>query len=334
MAYAIKYNTTDVANTRRKNNMVIGSENRGYGPTSSTNLYNGVQVINRKWTLARVASSGDPDFYSADDNELIRLANSLGASVSNVDDAEDYIRGTNNITIISSPIVTTDLVFGIDAGTIISFKDGTTKAYPIIGDYDSNLVNGTGYNSGNGGVWDFDGTNDYIEIPHEDYWNNNVFGNANEFTIMCWTKCDNFYNWSSMIHKSNSGWYSTSEGASLWVNASGFQAVFGNGIGGNSGNWGNILSYSTSNTTDWFHLAFTGDGTTLRFYVNGSQHNSTGQSSRSAGLNITSNAPRFGVRGNTAFYNGRINSMLLYTSALSANDISTNYNASKHRFGQ
>ena len=119
----------------------------------------------------------------------------------------------------------------------------------------------------------------------------------------------------------------------MWINASGFQAVFGNGIAGNSGNWGNILSYSTSNTTDWFHLAFTGDGTTLRFYVNGTQHQSQGQSNRSAGKNITSNPARFGVRGGYAFYNGKIASSLLYTRALTSSEVLQNYNAQKSRFG-
>ena len=230
-------------------------------------------------------------------------------------------------------IVTNGLVLALDAGSKKSYPGSGTTWYDLSGNgYTANLNNSPTFSTSNNGVFDLDGTNDYIEIPHETYWNDNVFGNATNFTIMCWTKCDNFYNWSSMIHKSNGGYYSQSEGASLWVNASGFQAVFGNGISGNSGNWGNILSYSTSNTTDWFHLAFTGDGTTLRFYVNGSQHTSTGQSSRSAGLNITSNAPRFGVRGNSAFYNGRINSVLLYTSTLSAGDILNYYNATKSRF--
>jgi len=228
-------------------------------------------------------------------------------------------------------IITSGLAFALDAGNLSSYESGDTTTYSLPNSYSGSILNGVTHNSN--GWWDFDGTNDKIELSDTSYWNDNVFGNATNFTIMCWTKCDNFYNWSSMIHKDNGGYYSESEGASLWVNASGFQAVFGNGVPGNSGNWGNIISYSTSNTTDWFHLAFTGDGSTLKFYVNNVLVSSQGQSNRSAGKNITDNPVRLGVRAGSAYYNGKIALPLFYTRSLTADEVAQNFEAQRARFG-
>lgn len=233
----------------------------------------------------------------------------------------------------ASPIVTDGLVFVLDAANHNSYPGSGTTWYDLSGNgYDSILANSPTFDKTNSGRVILDGIDAHAYIPYSSYWDNNVFGNATNFTISCWVKCNNFYNWTSVIHKSNGGYYSQSEGASIWVNVSGFQGVFGNGISGNSGDWGKILSYSTSNTTDWFNLTFTGDGTTLRFYVNGTQEVSTSQSSRTAGLNITTNPVRFGRRYSSSDFNGNIANVKLYTRALSATEISQNYNSLKSRF--
>ena len=227
-------------------------------------------------------------------------------------------------------IVQDGLVFGIDANNLVSYESGSTTAYSLTGSDSATLVNGVEFDEN--GYWDFAGDDEYMEIPYDSYWDTNVFGEAENFTIMCWTKCDNFYNWSSMIEKDNGGYYSESEGASLWVNASGFQAVFGSGESGNPGGWGFNLSYATSNTTDWFHLAFTGDGTTGRFYVNGVQVGSSALSNRSRTPVTTTNPVRFGVRGGTSNYNGKITLPLLYDRGLTAGEVQQNYIAHKARF--
>lgn len=229
-------------------------------------------------------------------------------------------------------IVTNNLKFAADAGNLVSYENGETTTYSLTGSFDGTLTNGVDFVNSNGGFWDFDGVDDYIEIPYNSYWDTNIFGEAENFTIMCWTKCDNFYNWSSMIHKDNGGYYSESEGAALWANAGGFQAVFGNGVSGNPSGWGFVISYATSNTTDWFHLAFTGDGTTGRFYVNGVEHTTAALSGRSAAVNTTTNPVRFGVRGGSSNYNGKITLPLLYDRGLSAAEVAQNYNATVNRF--
>ena len=107
-------------------------------------------------------------------------------------------------------IVQDGLVFGIDANNLVSYESGSTTTYSLTGSDSATLVNGVEFNEN--GYWDFAGDDEYIEIPYDSYWDTNVFGEAENFTIMCWTKCDNFYNWSSMIEKDNGGYYSESEG--------------------------------------------------------------------------------------------------------------------------
>jgi hypothetical protein len=133
------------------------------------------------------------------------------------------------------------------------------------------LVNGPTYDDVNLGSLVFDGVNDYIQIPYSTYWNTNVFGTATNFTLECWYKPDLFKNWDTLIEKSESpGWYSRPEGASIWTNSTSIQGVFSSGVDSNPAGSFVIITYTT-NELRWYHICFTGDGTTLRLYVDGVQ---------------------------------------------------------------
>ena len=337
MPNKVKYNPDGTENAIFKGNWAIDTSapNTGGGPSSITGFYNGAEVPEGGYVIYEEGAVRT----IADDTELINYTNSKSGEIeiTTVAEALDWVADQSNSMAIDKEvenIVTDGLVLNLDPGNVSSYPKSGTTIYDLSGNnYDGTLINGPTYTSENGGVLSFDGSNDRVELSNTQYWKDNVFGNATNFTIMCWTKCNSFYNWSSMIHKDNGGYYSQSEGASLWVNVSGFQAVFGNGISGNSGAWGNIISYSTNDTSNWYHLAFTGNGSTLRFYVNGNLHASQGQSQRTAGKNITDTPVRFGVRGNYAHYNGKISGSLLYDRELSSTEVLQNYNAQKGRFG-
>lgn len=228
-------------------------------------------------------------------------------------------------------IVMNGLVNYLDAGYNSSYPGSGTTWNNISGvsGGTGTLTNGVAYSGSNGGYFDFDGTNDFVDIPYNSYWDNNVFGNATNFTISCWAKCDSFFDWSCLIQKAPtaSGFYASSEGASLWVNSSGFQAVFGNGaVGSNPSGYGTLVSFTTTNTNGWFHLLFTGDGTTGRLYVNGSLF-SQSSLSRTATVTTSLNGPKLGVRSGPTYYNGKIANTLLYTRPLSATEVLQNYQA-------
>ena len=230
-----------------------------------------------------------------------------------------------------SKIVTDGLVFAIDAGNLVSYEDGSSTTYSLINSYTGDL-SGVTYNGSTGGTWNFDGSSDKITIPYDSYWDTNVFGEAEDFTIMCWTKCDNFYNHSALIEKAAGGYWSQSQGASLWANATGFVGVFGNGATGNPSGWGFNIHYPTDNTTDWFHVAFTGDGEYGTFYINGVYVDSKLLSLRSATVETTTDPPRIGVRPASSWYEGQIPTMKFYDRGLTAAEVAQNYGAGKGRF--
>jgi hypothetical protein len=230
------------------------------------------------------------------------------------------------------PVVTSNLTFAMDAGNLVSYPASGATAYSLTGSYVGVLNNGTAFDRGFGGVFDFDGTDDFIQIPYDSYWDSNVFGTATNFTISCWYKPDLFMNWDTMIWKQNpsvGGFYSSPEGAAIWSDVNGFVAVFASGVASNPAGSLVQIFYATT-TLKWYHLCFTGDGTTLRFYVDGIQRGTALVASRTVPVTTSSNGPTFGRRD---YMNGRLGPAHFYTRALTASEVDQNYNATKWRFG-
>ena len=65
----------------------------------------------------------------------------------------------------NTSIVTSGLVFSIDAGNVRSYSGSGITAYGLVGGLGGTLVNGVGFTSSNSGTFSFDGSNDYINIP-------------------------------------------------------------------------------------------------------------------------------------------------------------------------
>jgi hypothetical protein len=230
----------------------------------------------------------------------------------------------------AQPIVTDGLVFAVDAANKDSYSGSGTVWKDLSGNgNDGTLTNGPTFDSGNGGSIVFDGTNDYVELPYDTYWNSNVFGTATNFTLECWYKPDLFMNWDTIIEKSSSsGYYSESEGPAIWTNVSGIQGVFSSGVNGNPGGSYVIISYPTT-TLKWYHITFTGDETTLRLYVDGIQRNTGAISSRTVAVENGLVGPRFGRR---AYMDGKLSIARFYTRGITSTEVLQNYNALKGRF--
>jgi hypothetical protein len=236
---------------------------------------------------------------------------------------------------IGGDIVRNGLVLHLDAGSERSYPKSGTLWKDLSGNGNNGtLTNGPTFNSGNGGSIVFDGVNDFVQIPYNSYWDSNVFGTATNFTISCWAKINLFMNWDTLISKADfgtlGGWYSANEGAAIWTNATGFQAVFSSGVASNPAGSNIIISYSASNTQKWYHCCFTGDGTTLRFYIDGIQVGTGLVSSRSLSVTTSLVGPTMGRRD---YLNGQMSMVMLYNRALSPIEIEKNFNATKKRFG-
>ena len=78
MGYVVKHSTSNVNKTRRKGNVALGVSSEGYDKTSVSGFYAGVPPVEGKHNFVRTSATGDPNFYCANDTELINFVNGLG----------------------------------------------------------------------------------------------------------------------------------------------------------------------------------------------------------------------------------------------------------------
>jgi len=94
MGYGIKYSTSNISNTLRRGNVITTG---AHSANSSNNFHSGIALVDGKHTVVKVHSTKDPDFYSLDDDDLVRLINSLGGNVNTALEAKNYIQSQNDI---------------------------------------------------------------------------------------------------------------------------------------------------------------------------------------------------------------------------------------------
>jgi hypothetical protein len=230
-----------------------------------------------------------------------------------------------------APIVTNGLVMALDANNLVSYESGSSLAYSLTGSASGSLINGTGFTNNNGGAWNFDGVDDYI---------NNIgttssfsfIQNTGIFTISSWVRLTDLSvaryflgnNDGTTVAK---GFYLGYDGLNgrLWL-------FITYGVGGQ-----NTLSYVRSNfftDNNWVLVTCVGNGTTCQFYKNGQIFESsgtfgtfsTGDSTRALSVGRINNF-------NSSYWQGNIAQTQIYNKALTAAEVSQNYNAQRSRFG-
>lgn len=196
------------------------------------------------------------------------------------------------------------------------------------------LTNGPTYSSNDGGYLDFDGTNDYIQLPASSDLD---FGTGN-FTIEGWFNkdatttlqvllCSNKY----YTHGYNGNWILRISSAT--------QIAFA-AYNGTSGTDLEYLEFNASTSVNtWYHFALVREGTgtnETKFYLDGVLKGSmmVSKSLTDAGTNglrigeESDNGP-----GNN-FFNGKISNVKIYKGkGFTAAEVLQNYNALKGRYG-
>ena len=218
-----------------------------------------------------------------------------------------------------APIVTNGLVLAVDAGNLVSYESGSTTSYSMTGSLSGSLINGTGYSNVNGGIWNFDGVDDYVQI--------NYGGNLSSDTITL-----NFFakhdgpnsGRRTMLGLSNGGnaAYFTYD-MQIWDSDSQYLSFVGDGTTYTS------YTFNIPNTFQvWNHFAVVISPTTIKNYLNGQLvYNSTAITLRGIFDRIW-----LGTRSGQ-FWKGWIPNFQLYNRELSATEVLQNYNAQKGRFG-
>ena len=218
-------------------------------------------------------------------------------------------------------IVTDGLVLALNAADRNSYVSGSTVWNDVSGNGNiGTLTNGPTFNSGSGGSIVFDGTNDYVSIPH-----NNLFNFTNQITLVAWFKTS----------QASAGYITSKTDDSFYFAigevSNGKLSFYLNGV---LVAW--FGSNQSVNTGNWVHGAATWDGSLTTLYINGYADNSI---SKSGTIPTGSNQITVGARINPAnpggnrYLNGALSNVLYYNKALSAQEVLQNYNAQKSRFG-
>ena len=225
-------------------------------------------------------------------------------------------------------IVTDDLRVVIDAGNVKSHISGSTTTYSMIDSTIGSLINGVSFSNDGGGSFNFDGTNDVIDLDYT-----NVMYNTSTMTLECWIK-------SSDTGGGSEGWCTfmgTRYGNSIQIGRYSSDNKCGVLIATSPGGNLNLASGTTPIFDEkWHQCVVTFDNGVCKFYVDANLE--VTDSSRSGGTLTTSSEDRFGIGGSSGggdgrnFY-GKITSCKIYNKSLTLQEILQNYNATKSRFG-
>jgi hypothetical protein len=225
-------------------------------------------------------------------------------------------------------IVTSNLFMKLDA---TNYTSGTWNDETANGN--NATINGATWLSDDGGIFDLDGLNDNISIPHNSSLS---LSTTQQRTIQVWVKFDTL----------------------PALNTQG-QPVFGklSSSFGFDGYWGGLFSNTgtvrvvtngaatqrvttstlTITTGTWYLYTFisqiTSTSNTTKVYINTTEYGSTAHGSDT----YTETNPLYlgyiGDGVSSPYLNGKIGACYFYTSGLSLSDITTNYNTTKSKYG-
>ena len=228
-------------------------------------------------------------------------------------------------------IVKENLVLYLDAGSPNSYFDKTSLTWKDISGYSNNstLMNGVTYNSNNGGVFVFDGTDDAARVtPNANFQN---FTNAT-FSIWCTFSTISVGSIYTLI---NNGVQSNNNHFWLYYNRNNSTLAFDWGNGTNRTNVSSSTFTPVLNT--WYNVVSTFDNGLVKIYLNGTPIANSSTSIITiagwvSGQIYTGGYFSAGPSGIQLSWPGNLNNHLIYRKTLSQSEVLQNYNATKNRY--
>jgi hypothetical protein len=213
-------------------------------------------------------------------------------------------------------------------------RSPATYGRNLISSNKAQLVNGVVWSRNNQGSFNFDGTNDYLNLD------SNIqsgFTQASYEFVCRSTSLPGSGNYFQLYIQESSTWIGLyNVGGTVF-----FGIDLGNGSGwfDNNGGWNTgARTTATLNANTYYHVFYSWNGDTVSIYLNGILQSTTSTLQASNGRqNVTTlgsgGTPRnIGARGNGNFWPGNINVVKFYNTALSSTQIKQNYNQYKSRF--
>ena len=228
---------------------------------------------------------------------------------------------------ITTAIISDGLIFNTDTANRASYTKTGTTATDTVGDITGTLTNGTAFSNNNEGIFDFDGTDDYI-----DYGDVLDFDRLDPFSINAWIKKDST-DTQTIVGKMETssnlrGWqfYFTGTALSLILrrqNQTYNRLITTSDVAISDSNWHNVVcTYDGSSVT-----------TGMNLYIDGSIVAVTRGSTLGGGTSLHTSIPlQIGANNASTSFNGNIASVQIYNRELSATEVLHNYNALKNRF--
>jgi hypothetical protein len=228
-----------------------------------------------------------------------------------------YSQGANFSATGAIGSVTWQMIPQAPAGIAAQWP-GENSGRDIVAARNATAMDGAVHAAGKiGQAFSYDGVNDFHEAPY------NAAFNPSIFTVEAWVRSTGGGDYRGIISSRDGTTY---RGYILYVAPSG-QLEFWLGTGsGWSIATGPVISSNT-----WTHVAGTYDGTTARFYVNGTLAGST----TTTFLANTTMPLRIGACANEGlagqfFFTGQVDEPSIYNRALSAAEITARYNATNN----
>jgi len=231
-------------------------------------------------------------------------------------------------------IVKDGLVLYLDAGSPNSYYGGVGTVWKDMSGNGNNgtLTNGPTFNSSNGGSIVLDGVDDYVNITQNTLYR---FVNTQPFSLSVWVRCTSTSGFVSLIAYSlagdNRGYYLSIDLNVLRTNSFLFDYYDGNAFRGIQGtnnsvtinSWINLVATSSSNSVN-----------DMKVYQNGLLTSFTNRGTGTPNtINYNSLSLQIGARGSSGYFKGNISQTLIYNRALTSQEVSQNFNATRARFG-
>lgn len=333
----IKYSASTVSNTIGRNNMHLGiKDNVAYGPTSTTDFWNGYTPGASGYTIyVNKVSNGPSIFSPANDTELINTAKyiatsiNLSPTITTAVQAISWINSQSNMICVNYnyPNIATDgLVALLDSSFTTSYPKGGT-GWKDLSDTQATatLINGVSYVTDNSGSLNYSSASlQYVELPD--------LGNLSNFTVSCWFKLNTLPTTSGAASVVSNVFDLTSKlNFAIGLNRSPTSANICGGF--YDGSWRTTTGFAPA-TGSWYSVDVTYNGSQVIQYLNGAQQSTltyTG-TPQSSGLGIRIGRRWDSTPSSVDFINGDIPFVSIYNRALTPTEISNNYSVIIPRF--
>ena len=233
---------------------------------------------------------------------------------------------------VSNSIITDSLFLHLDASNSESYPGSGTTWYDLTANNNDATINGATYSSTDGGIFELDGSNDNISIPHVSSLS---LSTSAQRTIQVWVKIDALPALNTQIPvfgKLSSSFGFDGYWSGLFSNGGVVRCV-------TNGTAVQRVSNSTSTVSidNWYLFTFisqiTSTSNTTKVYINETEYITNAHGSDSYNETNPLYLGFIGAGVSSNYLNGKIGACYFYTKGLTAAEVSQNYNATKSRFG-